>query len=394
MCRFFENPYRIVDPEWEPSITAPFETHQVLDLHRSLDAYKPTPLVSLPHLAQRLGVRKILVKDESHRFGLKAFKALGSTYAIFKYLHRYYKERGKFVSLARDFYRNIGAVEPGKFTFCTATDGNHGRGVAWTARQLRQQSVIFVPANTVESRVRNIEMESARVIRIDGTYDDTVAAMAEEAEANGWPIISDMSWPGYEEIPRWIMAGYTTLFSEIDRALEPKDKIDIALIPAGCGALAGTAAWYYNKMFGTSRPRLVSVEPLDADCLLQSIESEGGLICSLDGGQTSIMAGLNCGTPSPAAWPLIKSGFDLFMTVTDEAAMEAMRTYHRPGGEDPSIISGESGAATLAGLTTLLSGDSLAPARESLGLTSDSTVLLINTEGDTDPDHFRRVVGG
>lgn len=394
MCRFFENPYREVDPDWEPSVTAPFESRDTLDLHRSLDAYKPTPLVSLPHLARTLGVGKLLVKDESLRFGLNAFKALGSTYAIFKFLHRHYKEQGKFVSLARDFYRNTGAIEPGKFTFCTATDGNHGRGVAWTARQLRQQSVIFVPANTVSSRVLNIEREGARVVTVDGTYDDTVAAMAEQAEVNGWSIISDMSWPGYEEIPRWIMAGYTTLFAEIDRAIGPKDKVDIAFIPSGCGALAGTAAWHYNKVLGTSRPRLVSVEPSDADCLLQSIESEGGLICSLDGGQTSIMAGLNCGTPSPAAWPLIKSGFDLFMTISDVAAIEAMRTYHRPGGEDPSIISGESGAATLAGLSTLMSGESMAPARENLGLTPDATVLLLNTEGDTDSDHYRRVVGG
>jgi diaminopropionate ammonia-lyase len=392
LCRFFINPYREQDPQWESEISAPFKSRDVLDLHRSLDVYQPTPLVSLPDLARRLGMGKILVKDESKRFGLNAFKALGASYAVYKFLHRHYKERGRFVSLPRNFYRNPGAVEPDRFTFCTATDGNHGRGVAWTARQLRQRSVIFMPANTVASRVDNVEMEGARVLMVDGTYDDTVAAMAEQAEKNGWQIISDMSWPGYEEIPRWIMAGYTTLFDEVDRSLGPKERIDIAIIPGGCGALAGTAAWHYNKVFGASRPKLVAVEPTDADCLMESMRSKDGRVCSLKGGQTSIMAGLNCGTPSPVAWPLIRSGFDLFLTVPDGAAVEAMRTYHHSLAGDPAIVSGESGAAALAALTTLMTKPSVSPARKSLSLGPDSTVLLLNTEGDTDPEHYSQVI--
>lgn len=392
MGRYFINPYREQSPSWISDVTAPFESRDVHDLHRSLDAYRPTPLVRLPELAGSLGVGEIIVKDESHRFGLKAFKALGASYAIYRFLHRYYKERKKFVSLPRNFYRNPGAVEANKFTFCTATDGNHGRGVAWTARQLHQRAVIFMPSNTVFSRVENVEMEGARVELIDGTYDETVAAMAEQAEKNGWQIISDMSWAGYEEVPRWIMAGYTTLFREVDQALRPKEKIDLVLVQVGCGSLAGTAAWYYNKASGTSRPRLLAVEPTEAGCVMASISSADGEVHSLEGEQHSIMAGLNCGTPAPVTWPLLKSGFDLFMTVPDSAAMEAMRRYHKPIGEDPSIVSGESGAAGLAGLTVLMKDPSMAAARQHLDLGTDSTVLLLNTEGDTDPVNYTRVI--
>ncbi len=392
MCRFFVNPYREVDPQWAADVSAPFESGDVLDLHRSLDAYQPTPLVSLPYLAHRLGVGQILVKDESKRFGLKAFKALGASYAIYRFLLRHCTEHGRFVPQPRNFYRNPGAVEPGRFTFCTATDGNHGRGVAWTARLLRQHAVIFVPDSTVASRVDNIEREGARVVKVEGSYGDTVAAAARQAEANGWQIISDTSWPGYEEIPRWIMAGYTTLFEEVERSLEPEDRIDVAIIQAGVGSLAGTAAWHYNRVSGASRPKLAAVEPDDADCLLASIQSKNGRVRTITGGQQSIMAGLNCGTPSPVAWPLIKSGFDLFLTISDRAAVEAMRTYHCSQGEDPPIVSGESGAAGLAALTTLMTGTSALAARESLSLTPDSTVLLLNTEGDTDPVHYGQVI--
>ncbi len=392
MCRFFVNPYREVDPQWAADVSVPFESGDVLDLHRSLGAYQPTPLVSLPDLAHRLGVGQILVKDESKRFGLKAFKALGASYAIYRFLLRHCTEHGRSVPHPRNFYRNPGAVDPGRFTFCTATDGNHGRGVAWTARLLRQHAVIFVPDSTVASRVDNIEREGARVVKVEGSYDDTVAAAARQAEANGWQIISDTSWPGYEEIPRWIMAGYTTLFEEVDRSLGPKDKINVAIIQAGVGSLAGTAAWHYNQVPGASRPKLAAVEPDDADCLMASIQSENGRIRTITGGQHSIMAGLNCGTPSPVAWPLIRSGFDLFLTISDRAAVEAMRTYHYPQGQDSSIVSGESGAAGLAALTTLMTGTSVLAARENLSLTPDSTVLLLNTEGDTDPVHYGQVI--
>ncbi|MCP4686393.1 MAG: diaminopropionate ammonia-lyase [bacterium] len=392
MSRFLVNPHREQDPSWGDEVSAPFQASDVFDLHNSLDAYKPTPLVSLPYLARSLGVGNIYVKDESHRFGLKAFKALGATYAIYRFLLRHYRAQGRFVSQPRNFYRNRGAIGEGEFTFCTATDGNHGRGVAWTARQLQQKAVIFVPSDTVVSRVDSIEIEGARVVKVDGTYDDTVAAAAEQAEANGWQIISDTSWPGYEDIPRWIMAGYSTLFNEIDRSLGPKERIDVAFIQAGVGSLAGTAAWHYNQVSGTSRPRLVSVEPSDAGCLLESIASTDGQVSTLTGGQHSIMAGLNCGTPSPVAWSLIRSGFDLFLTVPDQAAVEAMRTFHHAQGGDPPIVSGESGAAGLAALTRLKTDKALLPAREQLNLTDETSVLLLNTEGDTDPAHYGQVI--
>ena len=294
--------------------------------------------------------------------------------------------------------------------FCTATDGNHGRGVAWIARKLSQRAVIYMPRNSARARIENIRKESAEVIVVDGTYDDAVARCALDAEQNGWQIISDTSWPGYEEIPRWIQAGYLTMFEEIHA--DNDADFDIVSVTAGVGALAAAAAWYYNRVYPEPRPKLVSVEPIGADCLLQSILSVTGEPVSLKGQLASIMAGLNCGTPSCIAWPFVKQGFDLFMTVTDDAAREAMRTYYyprvskppfgsaqdrlgfRPTEEkrDPRIISGESGASGLAALLTLCNDASFSDARSLLDLSRSSRMLLLNTEGDTDPEGFGEVI--
>jgi len=390
-------------------------------VHRSLPEYQPTPLVTLPARARELGVGGVVVKDESHRYGLKAFKALGSTYAIYRFVRRHLESNGRSCPQAESFYQEV-ALPPGAFTFCTATDGNHGRGVAWVARKLRQQAVIYMPANSAPARIENIRKENAEVVVVDGSYDDAVVRCAEDAQARGWQIISDTSWTGYEEIPRWVQAGYLTMFNEIHAAGDVP--IDVVIVPAGVGALAAAAAWYYNRVYPPPRPKLVSVEPVGADCMLQSIISESGEPVSIKGELTSIMAGLNCGTPSPVAWPFMKLGYDLFMTVTDDDAREAMRVYFRstvskppfgfaqdrrgfrpieedhdrphdiarPHGDDPRIISGESGAATLAALMTLCRHSSFAEARDFLNLSPTSRVLLLNTEGDTDPEGFREIV--
>ncbi len=391
MTKFVSNIHRQTSPQWPADTVAAFTAPDISAVHRSLSEYRPTPLLSLPNLAHELTVGEILVKDESHRFRLKAFKALGSAYSIYRFVRQYLERPGRQCPPADQFYRES-TLPKGTFVFCTATDGNHGRGVAWIARQLSQRAVIYMPTNSAHARIENIRKEGAEVVVVDGSYDDAVARCAKDAHARGWQIISDTSWPGYEEIPRWIQAGYLTMFEEIHA--DNDAGFDIVIVPAGVGALAAAAAWYYNCVYPEPRPKLVSVEPVGADCLLQSIVSETGEPVSLKGQFASIMAGLNCGTPSTIAWPFVKRGFDLFMTVTDDAAREAMRTYYRSTGDDPRIISGESGASGLAALLTLCNESSVAAddARAFLSLSPSTKVLLLNTEGDTDSEGFGEIV--
>jgi diaminopropionate ammonia-lyase len=391
MSRYIANPYFQPETFWAQALIEAFEADDIGELHRSLIEYRPTPLIELPGLAGKLGVGRVAVKDESHRFGLKAFKALGATYACYRFVKDYLRERGRACPPAAEFYRSTDILRPGEVTFCTATDGNHGRGVAWTARKLGQLAVIYMPLGTVPARIENIRNEGAEVRVVDGNYDAAVTRCAEDATTNGWQIISDTSWSGYEQIPRRIMAGYLTLFREIAAVTGANDRFDIVLVPGGVGALAGAAAFYYRRETASPQTRLVAVEPLEAACLLESIESPGGEPVVAGGRLDSIMAGLNCGLASPVSWPLIKSGFDAFLAVSDDACVEAVRTYRRPEPGDPRLISGESGAATLAGLLALV-GDDMAEARGQLGVGPVSSILLLSTEGDTDPVGYQRIV--
>jgi len=391
MPRISFNPYGQTKLQIDADTSAAFAGADIQAVHSSLEEYRPTPLVELPGLAARLGLGRVLVKDEAHRFGLKAFKALGASYAVYRLINEQFAAAGGIMPRPEDFYRQPEVVPPGQFTFCTATDGNHGRGVAWVARKLRQRAVIYMPKNSAVARINAILGEGARVNVIDGSYDDAVKLAAHDAETNGWTIVSDTSWPGYDRIPRWIMAGYLTLFREIHNALSANDRIDAVLVQGGVGALAAVAAWYYNVEYPAHKTKLIAVEPTTAACLMASIEAPGGELQSVGTGQT-IMAGLNCGTPSPVAWPLIKKGFAAFMTVADDACIRAMRTFYYPHNADPRIIAGESGAAGLAALWSLCEDAAMSDARKKLKLDDSSTVLLLNTEGDTDPESFARLV--
>jgi diaminopropionate ammonia-lyase len=304
----------------------------VLTFHQSLPGYRPTPLTPVPALAAELGVADLLVKDESQRLGLPAFKALGAWWAI----HRALQDH------------------PATTELVTATDGNHGRAVARMARTLGLTAHVFIPAVVSDRAIEAIRSEGAAVTIVDDSYDAAVAAAADAATGQRL-LIQDSAWPGYEVVPQHIVDGYSTLFREID--VEP----DLVVVPMGVGSIAQAAVTHYRS--GSITPALLGVEPANAACVTQSLLA-GGLL-TVPTHQT-VMAGLNCGTPSSLAWPVLRAGLDAAVTVEEDEATRAVQDLGRAG-----ISSGPSGAATLAGLRA---------ARELLPLNGRSTVLLISTE--------------
>jgi len=248
-----------------------------------------------------------------------------------------------------------------------------------------------MPDNTAQSRIDNIEKENATVVLVPGTFDDCVKKCADDADANGWQAISDTAYPGYMEIPKYIMLGYTSIFHELENNLhnESEAGVDFIFLPAGVGGLAAAGASFYTMKYGDKRPTLICVEPSDCDCFLESAKYGNGTPLPTRGSHQSIMAGLNCGIPSPIAWPIIRDAMHLFIAVTDNYAENAMRLYAKD-----NIISGESGSAGLAGLTALLNDPLLNQAKEKLNLDKNSRILLINTEGDTDPQNYQRIISG
>lgn len=366
---------------------------QTRAFHRQIPGYKPSPLRSLSGLADMIGVGGIWVKDESVRLNLNSFKVLGGSFAIYRYIkHRLGMddEELSFDELTSEET----LAKLGDITFATATDGNHGRGVAWAAQKLRCKAVIYVHKDTSVARIRAIESYGAEVHIIDGTYDDAVRMAGEQAEANGWQVISDTSWEGYEDIPRWVMQGYTTMLSEAQEQLAGTGivKPTHVFVQAGVGALAAAVTGFYASRFGADRPTHVVVEPFTADCLYRSAKIGDGAPHDVDGDLQTIMAGLACGEPSPIAWGVLWDSVDAFVSSPDYVAAKGMRVYGVPLAGDPFIVSGESGAVTLGALTFIAEDPDFADLKEYLGLETDSQVLLINSEGNTDPDYFRRVV--
>lgn len=346
--------------------------------HRRLPGYEPTPLHDVPSLASRFGVGRVFVKDESSRLGLPAFKMLGASWACYRALsERLGKEPASWQTI--DELRSAFSVLA-PLTLATATDGNHGRAVARMARQLGFSSRIFVPANTVRPRIDAIAGEGAEVVVSSGGYDDAVAESAATAD-DRTIVISDTSWPGYDRVPRWVIEGYSTILEEVDEQLQASgvESPDAVMVPIGVGALAGAVSQHYRAA-GRQGTKLIGVEPIGAACVTES--ALAGKVITLAGTQESIMAGLNCGTPSLIAWPTVSASFDQFVTVSDQAVVEAMRMLH---GVD--IESGESGAAALAALAAL-------SARPKSACRASDTVVLLSTEGITDPEFFRRVVLG
>jgi diaminopropionate ammonia-lyase len=329
-----------------------------------------TPLRKLKNLAGGRGIHQILLKDESSRCDLNAFKILGVSYAVLRLID----ER---------------LIKANSVLAC-ATDGNHGRAVARVARQHGLRAVIYVHARTNSARIDTIKLEGAEVIVVDGNYDDSVKQAAHDSERNGWTVISDTSWPGYEKIPRYIMAGYTILMEEAVKQWAPDSPPDVVFVQAGVGGLlCAIVSWLCHK-YGSQRPKVVSCEPTNAACLLESARAGNHL--TLTGSLYTIMAGLSCGTPSLLAWPVISAAVDAFVSVQDAKAEEAMRILAHPIGDDPLVVAGESGACGLAALFSILEEEKMHPLRQALGLCPESRALVINTEGATDLSYYRRII--
>lgn len=388
-CKYSFNPLVKEMPDWSGPGFEFLNSSDMLDFHKSLPGYAPTPLVPLPHTAEILGIKQLYVKDESHRFGIKAFKAIGASYAIYLFLKQQWENRFHTPFNEKSFNDPVVLKALGSFTFCAATDGNHGRAVAWTANKLKQRAIIYMPENTAPARIENIRTENGEVVLVPGTFDDCVTKCAQDAESNGWQAISDTAYPGYMDIPKYIMLGYTTIFRELEDSLNTpgKPQVDYVFLPAGVGGLAAAGTAYYVQHYGPNRPRLICVEPSDCDCFLESVKYGNGNPLPTRGKQESIMAGLNCGIPSPIAWPIIRDGMHLFIGITDNYTEEAMRVYYKE-----KVTSGESGASGLAGLTALLLDNELKEAAQKIGLDRHARVLLINTEGDTDPVNYKKII--
>lgn len=369
----------LVSPEVQRSVTY---------FHQSLPGYHPTPLAKLTQLAKHLGISDLWVKSEASRFDLKAFKVLGASYAIGKLLAKDLRlDVDKFtfeqiVSQALKF-RNL--------TFVTATDGNQGRAVAWTANRLGCKAVIYMPKGSSKIRLEAIQNLGAEASIINGNYDAAVRLAAKQSDEKGWILIQDTSWPGNEEIPLYIMQGYITLLTETFQQLEGKWPSHI-FMQAGVGSLAAALQAFLCSCRDKPMPFFTVVEPTEAACFYKSMIMGDGKPHAVHGDMDTIMAGLACGEPSEIAWDILKENADAFIACSDHVAIKGMRVLGNPLKGDDRVVSGESGAVTTGIVYELLNNSMFNELTEQLGLGADSRVLVISTEGDTDPEHYRKVV--
>ena len=349
-----------------------WDMRNIYNFHRKI-GNQQTPLLNLDSLAERLGVANIFVKDESSRLGLHSFKPLGSSYAMYKQIQ----------------------TNPTINTFCTATDGNHGRSVAWMAKKLDKKAVVYVPVGTAISRMNAIKSEGAIVHVVNGTYDETVNKASlrcikenRMAGENKWSLIQDTAWEGYEEIPLNIMKGYWTQIHEITKQIKD-GKIDILILQSGVGSWAASIIGYIITHWDYL-PLIISVEPIAANCLFESIKI--GKRISINNQNRTIMAGLDCGTVSLKAWKILKNYINISISISDDLTKEAMRIFARPKLNDQKVIAGESGASGLGGLLALHNLALTDKSYKNNYLSKTKSILLINTEGDTDPINYKKIV--
>lgn len=366
------------------------EVRKARTFHQSFPQYSITPLADLKAMAEHLGIGRLAVKDESYRFGLNAFKVLGGSYAMARYIA---EETGKDISelpyhtLISDELRN----EFGQATFFSATDGNHGRGVAWAANKMRQKAVIYMPKGSTQTRLNNILAEGAIATIETVNYDECVrmAAAAASKTPHG-VVVQDTAWEGYEKIPAWIMQGYGTMANEADEQLG--ERPTHVFVQAGVGSLAGAVVGYFTNKYKENPPTMVVVEADVAACLYQGAMANDGNIRIVDGDMDTIMAGLACGEPNITSWDILKNHAACFIAAKDPIAARGMRMLAAPARGDTPVISGESGAAPFGALVTIMTDEGYRELRDALKLDKDSRVLLFSTEGDTDPERYKNIV--
>lgn len=351
--------------------------------------YEPTPLRHLTKLNDAIGVGDILYKDESSRFGLKSFKALGGAFAVEELLIEKLSHRlGRDVSIEearrndfQDYCRDI--------TVTTATDGNHGRSVAWGAARYGCRSIIYVHEGVSKGRKAALRALGAEVRTVAGNYDDSVRQAAADARVNGWFIVSDTSYDGYVKTPRNVMRGYTAMMQEIAEQLGPGSPPTHVFIQGGVGGLAAAVIGYFWDWLGPDRPQFVIVEPIVADCLYQSVAA--GAPMTVSGAHDSMMAGLCCGEVSMLAWPFIQDGAQYLIAIPDDTIPQTMRFLANGDFSDISIEAGES---AVGGVSALISAALKPQLRRALALDSNSRILLFGTEGATDPEIYKAILAG
>ena len=341
-----------------------------LKFHQSLKGYNKSQLHELPELSKVLNISNLLVKDESSRFGLNAFKALGASYAVSQILKK----------------------KPNVSAFCTATDGNHGRALAWSAELYKKKCIVFVPKYTSDLRIVAISNHGAKVEKLNLNYEDTCKHALEMSLKMNWELVQDASWINYELIPAYIMSGYLTHLSEMEDTINRLNKpnFDIVFLQCGVGSWAASCIWYYLNRYQKNRPKIILVEPVESSGVFESFKK--GKRVSPKGSLKTIMTGLNCGIPSKSAWNIIKNGCDGIIKITDNEVMSAMRIFYNPFQNDHQITSGESGAAGLAGLIKCLKDNKAEDLNKHIGLNKNSRVLVFNTEGDTDTNSFKETI--
>jgi diaminopropionate ammonia-lyase len=354
----------------------------------SWPGYAPTPLVALPGLARALGVGAMHYKDERGRFGLRSFKALGGAYAVANVLRKKVAEAtGRHGVGSRDLLSGAYADIVGGATVTCATDGNHGRSVAWGAQLFGCKCVIFVHEHVSKGRRDAIARYGAEVREVKGNYDDAVRHAAATAAAHGWTVVSDTSYPGYRDIPLDVMHGYGVMAVEIAQQFGDAPPTHV-FAQAGVGALAAAVCASFWLRWGARRPSFIVVEPTRADCVYQSLAAGHPVV--VGGSLDTVMAGLACGEVSELAWEILHHGANAAVAIDDAYALDAMRTFARPATGDPAIVAGETGGT---GLAALLAARDYAGIRSTLGLAAGSRVLLLGSEGDTDAQIYREVIG-
>lgn len=366
------------------------QAEKVNAFHKSFPEYSVTPLARLKNLADILGTADIYVKDESFRFGMNAFKVLGGSYCLGRFIAQ---RLGK--AIEEMSYENLVSSETRRsienLIFVTATDGNHGRGIAWTANSLGVKSVVYMPKGSSAERLENIRELGAKAFITEMNYDDTVRFAADMAEKNDWILVQDTAWEGYETIPGWIMEGYTTMVYEAVKQLQGLKPTHVFL-QAGVGAMSGAVTGFFVDVYKEACPIIVIVEPNKADCIYRTAEAADGKLHAVTGNIDTIMAGLACGEPCTIGWNILSQYADHFVSVPDYVAAKGMRILGNPIGDDPKVISGESGASTLGFIAEVMQNQSLDWLKHVLKLNCDSRILCISTEGDTDQVSYRNIV--